>query len=388
MSLKHRLQVRFVLLSVTALIILQVLIVGLSIGRNYHQITQRADRMISLILSQTQSPEIYDARYFYVSYDSNSHFINTDTSHTLWVTSVQAKEYGDKVITERSDQGYIGNYRYYINRGNHVSQIIFLSRILPLESFYNNVRSLILVSSICIFMMAFILSLISGKVVTPIVNNRQKQKEFITSASHELKTPLTVINADAQLLELEIGENEWLTDIMVQIDRMTQMTHRLVYLARCEEQSGRIVKIDFPISDIAQETAESYKSIATKYQKDYEIIIEPHINYCGDENAIRELMTALLDNAFKYSIVHGAIRVELKSIHHGICFQVDNTIDPKQAEDMTRFTDRFYRSQTVNKVKGFGIGLSVAQAVCESHKGYLKIKRIKEDGIRISAVFR
>ncbi|WP_295253674.1 HAMP domain-containing sensor histidine kinase [uncultured Catenibacterium sp.] len=388
MSLKHKLQIRFVLLSVTSLVILQVLIVGLSIVRNYHQITERADRMISLILSSTQSPEIYDVRYFYVTYDSNNQFINTDTTHTLWITSDQAKEYGNNVITKSDNEGYIGNYRYYVERGNNQTQIIFLSRILPLEAFRNNARSLILVSSICIVVMAFILALISGKVVAPIVNNRQKQKEFITSASHELKTPLTVINADAQLLELEIGENEWLTDIVRQIDRMTQMTHRLVYLARCEEQNGRTAKIDFPISDIAQETAESYKSIATKSHKNYEINIEPHITYCGDENAIRELLTALLDNAFKYSTAQGTIKVLLKSIHHGIYFQIENTIDPKQAEDIDHFSHRFYRSQTGNNVEGFGIGLSVAQAVCTLHKGKLTIKRSKENVIRISAVLK
>lgn len=109
-----------------------------------------------------------------------------------------------------------------------------------MEAFRNNTETLILVSVGGIAVMAIVLTILSAKVVSPLVKNHQRQKEFITSASHELKTPLTVIHADAQLLESEIGENEWLSDIIKQTTNMTEMTHKLVCLARAEEQ-GKII---------------------------------------------------------------------------------------------------------------------------------------------------
>ena len=231
------------------------------------------------------------------------------------------------------------------------------------------------------------LVIISGKVVSPIVKNREKQKQFITSASHELKTPLTVIHADAQLLESDIGENEWLTDIIRQTDRMTEMTHRLVYLSRVEEQNEPFVKIDFPISDLAEEVAQSYRAVAQNQGKEYSVDIRKGLTCCGDEKAIRELMTALLDNAFKYSTADGHIGVKLYSDKHGLIFSVENTVSDIDSAQTKKFTERFYRSDTSDKVKGFGIGLSIARAVAEGHKGKLSVS-LDNDVITTSALFK
>lgn len=236
--------------------------------------------------------------------------------------------------------------------------------------------------------MTVILISVSGKVVEPIVKNRQKQKEFITSASHELKTPLTVIHADAQLLESEIGENEWLSDIIKQTRYMTEMTHRLVYLARAEEQDENFIKIAFPISDVAQDVAESCFAVAHNCGKNYEVKVQKGITYCGDEKAIREMMSALLDNAFKYCTADGTIKVILTAEGHTVRFSVENTVSQINPDQLANFTDRFYRKDTSDKVKGFGIGLSVAQAVAEAHKGKLTVELPKNDIINITAVLK
>lgn len=236
--------------------------------------------------------------------------------------------------------------------------------------------------------MTAILIAVSGKVVEPIVKNRQKQKEFITSASHELKTPLTVIHADAQLLETDIGENEWLTDIIKQTNYMTEMTNRLVYLARAEEQEQNFVKIDFPISDLAEDIAVTYFAVAQSSGKKYKSDIAKNITYCGDEKAIRELMTALLDNAFKYSTSGGLITVTLASEGRGVRFAVENTVSQINPEQLASFTERFFRTDTSDKVKGFGIGLSIAKAVAEAHKGKLTVELPKENVIKITAVLK
>lgn len=291
--LKRRLQVRFVLLSVLALIVLQTAIVTFSICRSYRQMTLRAD---TIIKSLETAAEADDARYFKVTFDLEARSFDFDLEHTSLVTRPLATEFAKKVIADKSEKGYIEGYRYLVRREAGIVKITFLSRIVATESFRSNARSLILISLSGIAVMAVTLTVVFGAVVTPLVRNRQKQKEFITSASHGLKTPLTVINADAQLLKSEIGENEWLTDIMKQTAEMTELTHRLVYLARAEEQDEKMKKIIFPISDVAEDVTGSFRSVAENTGKSFDVSIDGGISYCGDEKAIRELLTVLLDN--------------------------------------------------------------------------------------------
>ena len=215
-SMKKRLQIRFVLISVTALLVLQSLIVAFSIAENYRHITVQSDRLIMLTATSPESSETADARYFSVTYNFQNKTFEADLSHIALVTRAQAADYAKKVIDSKSDKGYIDDFRYLVRRDKDSIQVTFLSRAVALDYFRSNSTSLIVISLIGIAAMTAILIAVSGKIVEPIVKNRQKQKEFITSASHELKTPLTVIHADAQLLETDIGENEWLTDIIKQ----------------------------------------------------------------------------------------------------------------------------------------------------------------------------
>ena len=383
--LKRRLQVRFVLLSVLALLVLQTAIVTFSICRSYRQMTLRAD---TIIKSLETAAEADDARYFKVTFDLEARAFDFDLEHTSLVTRPLATELAKKVIADKSEKGYIEGYRYLVRCEASIIKITFLSRIVATESFRSNARSLILISLSGITVMAVFLTAISGAVVTPLVRNRQKQKEFITSASHGLKTPLTVINADAQLLESEIGENEWLTDIMKQTSEMTELTHRLVYLARAEEQDEKMKKIIFPISDVAEDVASSFRSVAENTGKRFDVSIDGGISYCGDEKAIRELLTVLLDNAFKYSPVGGSVRLTLSAEGHGVKISTENDAVGISEENIGKLSGRFYRADTSDKIKGFGIGLSIAKAVAENHKGKLSFELTKPDKIKITAILK
>lgn len=387
-TMKRRLQIQFVLLSVAALVTLQMLIVGFSISLNYQQITVNADRIILLVDTHPDSPEIGDARYFRVTYNLENKTFETDLAHTSLVTHTVAMEYAKEVIDNKSTSGYVEHYRYLVRRGKDGIRITFLSRYEAVTGFQDNAATLIMISIGGIVVMAGILTIASAAVVAPVVKNHQKQKEFITSASHELKTPLTVIHADAQLLESEIGDNEWLSDIIKQTVNMAEMTHRLVYLARAEEQNNHFTKIVFPISDVAEDVADSYRSVAQNSGKGYTLEIQTGLSYCGDEKAIRELVTVLIDNAFKYSTDGGNITVKLSAVGRNIRFIVENTvlgIDPKKLQN---FTERFYRTDTSDKIKGFGIGLSLAQAVAQAHKGKLTVSLPKENMIQISVILK
>ena len=382
--IKRRLQIRFVLISSAALIILLGVIAGTSIWLNYRQIFTTADRLIVLTDTNPDSPELEGARYFSVKYSMNDKSIETDLTHTSIMTEKTAAEYARTILNDKTDKGFIDSYRYLVRRRPGEIKITFLSRKAALTMFENNKSTLLIVSGIMCLLMIGLLSAVSGAVVSPLVKNREKQKEFITSASHEMKTPLTVINADAQLLESEIGENKWLSDIMKQTKTMTEMTHRLVYLSRTEEKENHFVKIDFPISDLADEIADSFHSVSQNEGKTFSADIEKGISYCGDEKAIREMITALIDNAFKYSTGNGDITIRLFADGHGIIFVAENNVSDITKEEIEKLSERFFRANTSSKIKGFGIGLSVVNAVAKAHKGKMTAELLGKNRIRFT----
>ena len=279
MKLKHRLQIRFVLLAALALLVTQVLIVGMSLNLSYQKMCLRADE---LILQISKDPAAAgDVRYFKVTKAGDT--VEADVSHTALVTRQKAVACAQQVLSSGKSRGYLDDYRFLVHRGEKEISITFLSSIITHRAFQKNAALLIEVSLGGVAMMTLFLSLISARVVEPLVKNREKQKEFITSASHALKTPVTVVQADAQMLELETGESEWLSDILLQAKRMTDMTQRLVYLSRLEEQEKKMEKMNFPLSDALRQVCESFRGIATGSGKHFQVNITPGIAFCGED---------------------------------------------------------------------------------------------------------
>ena len=162
----------------------------------------------------------------------------------------------------------------------------------------------------------------SARIIKPFSDNYEKQKRFITDAGHELKTPLTIIEADTEVLEMDFGENEWLQDIQGQTKRLADLTNTLVMLSRMEEGTNRDMKIELPLSDIVEEVCHAFQAPARIQNKTLDNAIEPMISIKGDEKAIRGLITILLDNAVKYTNENGQISVSLekKKPYLPVCF--------------------------------------------------------------------
>ena len=387
-KIKRRLQLRFVLLSLAAILFLQAIVVGLSVYRNYNQMNLRADKLITLIETDPDSDDLGDVRYFTVGYDRDDGSFDVDLTHTTLVRRKNAIGYARRALDSRKESGYDGNFRFHAVRSPDYIEYTFLSRRTNVESFRSTTHSLVLTSLIGTAIMTALLAAVSDAVVKPLVRNRQKQQEFITAASHELKTPLTVIGADAQLLEEEVGASEWLTDIQKQVQHMTELTHRLVLLARSDEQGQNVGRIEFPISDVAEDVTDSFRALAQNGGKTLETNIEKNLTYNGDEKSIRELMSILLDNAFKYSSENGTICVTLSGELRGVRFAVENSVDHIDEAEAKKFTERFYRAENSSGVRGYGIGLSVAKAVSENHRGKLIVKVVDERHVRITADLR
>lgn len=385
-SMKRTLQVRFVLLSTLAAAMLLALVVTISLLRSYGSICDRADHLIDTILEDPNSQEIGDARYFTVLLSPGGSGFSADLSHTSQLREKTAGGYAKQVMNSGKDSGFLEGWRYRVTRDVEGIHILFLSRKLPLEMFRDTREMLILVALGGTVLAGVVLTLVSGQVVAPLVEANEKQKAFITAASHELKTPLAVISADAQLLEMELEGNEWIKDIQSQTQRLTDMTRNLVYLSRCDEGIRQGSFIAFPISDVAEDVSVSYQNLAESKGIPFRLSIQPDLSCTGDEEALRQLMTILLDNAFRYCAIGGSIQMVLEEKQRKIHFSVTNSARNVAKEELSHFTDRFYRGSTSAGIPGSGLGLSIALAICQRHKGKLQVTSPTGENIRVTAV--
>ena len=387
----RRLRIQFVLIAVAAIVIMQCIIIYISVNRVYNKMVSKSDMLAEAVYKNSQNSEEndgsdIDARYFYVILDENNNVKNINNTYNRSVRPKQAVKYYRDVLSQNKTTGFYNGYRYKIYNDENIITAVFILRQGQISDVKKTAKYLIMASLAGIAAMFVLLIFISKRMVMPIARSYRKQKEFITSASHELKTPLTVIRADVDILQMDDENNEWINDIKVQAENLTEMTNSLVSLARMDERSGHIVKVEFPISELAEDITHSYNAVAIEQQKKFTYNIEPGITCCGDSSSIRQLFTILLDNAFKYSSDCGKIDFSLKKSGNNIIIQVKNDVDYIEENQTQRMFDRFYRSDaTASKVKGYGLGLSIAQAVVAEHKGNINAKAAGEHEIVINA---
>lgn len=207
--------------------------------------------------------------------------------------------------------------------------------------------------------------------MAPIADSYKKQKRFISDAGHEIKTPLTIINANVDLLESE-GEKEELADIRQQTERLTELTNELIMLSKMEESEQTLQKIDIPLSDLVAETAASFRAPAAARGLSFTAEVTPGITANASPDAVRHLVSLLMENAVKYSPDGGEIRLKLTAQRRAAVLTVFNTTENDvDGNDLPHVFDRFYRADTSrnSQTGGHGIGLSIAKAIVDAHGG-------------------
>ena len=319
-------------------------------------------------------------RFFIVRVDDTGDAAYISMDFIASVDEDSAAEYAEKALSKKSDKGYIGNYRYLKADSDDATVIIFLNASRELQ-IAKSLRDLSIVISVLSLTLVFILVvLISKKAIKPIENNIKQQKQFITDASHELKTPLTSISTSLDVITAEHGEDEWTDNIKKQTSRMTKLVSELVTLSRLDEDLPLPNKEQFSLSNAAWETVDIYQSQAKGRGKKMSIDIAENVEIYGDKSAVQQMLSVLLDNAVRYSNDEGEIRFSVYSKKNKARIEVFNTCDYDTPPDVNRLFDRFYRpdSSRNSETGGTGVGLAIARAVAESHGG--TIKAICPDG--------
>ena len=318
------------------------------------------------------SPEMpFETRYFTVTLDSNANATEINTGKIAAVSSSAAEAYARKLYEENRESGFIENYKYArINKDGNV-MYIFLDVGRELDAFYSFLTASIVISlagSMLVFIMVLIFSSIA---VRPVAQSYDKQKRFITDASHEIKTPLAIIDANAEVIEMIDGENEWTQSIRKQIKRLTALTEKLVYLSRMDEDGYKMQMESFDISQAAEDMTELFKTSSKARGITLKAETEEGLNYYGNEASIRQLISIMLDNALKYTDENGVIEVKLKAAGKNRILTFYNTVEEIEKGKLDFLFERFYRldKSRNSETGGHGIGLSVAKAIVTAHNG-------------------
>ena len=219
-----------------------------------------------------------------------------------------------------------------------------------------------------------VMSRYSKKLVRPFVENDEKQKQFITNASHELKTPLAVISANNEMAEAISGKTKWTESTRRQVKRLQTLIEDLVVLARLDEMK-EFALTDTDLSAIVNETAEPFRSVVESSGRQFQCNIDPNVHAHTEKRAFQQVTTILLDNATKYCDKSGTVAVSLSANGKVAVLTVSNSYAEGKNVDTSRFFERFYRQdESHNSGKsGFGIGLSMAKEITERMKGKLKV---------------
>ena len=285
-----------------------------------------------------------------------------------------------QALEKGKTSGFIGSYRFLKVETNVGNLILFLNCQRELDSYESFVKNSVLISIGVILSVLVLIILVSKRVIAPIQETYLKQKQFITGASHELKTPLAIISSNADVLEMMNGDSKWTTNIHNQVDRLTSLVNSLVVFSRMEEKDT-VERTSFDLTETLKSRIEDFDELAN-FQKKYIVTdIDENLNYYGEKDSIIQLMDILLENAIKYAPEDSDILVKLNKNRKYATLKVSNKANVKKG-DLSKVFDRFYRldESRNSAIKGYGIGLSMAQLIAEKHKETIQAYA-PEDGI-------
>ena len=285
-----------------------------------------------------------------------------------------------EALKEGKTSGFIGSYRFLKAETNVGNLILFLNCQRELDSQHSFEKNSLLISIGVIASVFVLIVLISKRVIAPIQETYIKQKQFITGASHELKTPLAIISSNADVLEMMNGDSKWTQNIHNQVDRLTSLVNSLVVFSRMEEKDT-VERTRFDLTNALESRIEDFNELANFQKKNIVTDIDPDLYYFGEEASIVQLMDILLENAIKYAPEDSSISVSLKKNRKYAILKVSNKAEDKKG-DLSKVFERFYRldESRNSAIKGYGIGLSMAQLIAEKHKETIRAYA-PEDGI-------
>lgn len=404
----YRLQRKFILISTVSVLLVIALIFGVMLILNISSMNKNMDILADRVSEgggrfsgsfgkmmpsdkkmprneqnfEFITPETpFATRHFTVFFDKSGEVTGTNTESIYAITDETAIKYAEKVIDGDNERGWISNYRYKVFSTETECGVVFVDGSMNRAALMQSMSIAGAVLLGCAALVLILIFLLSKKAVKPIAESYEKQKQFVTDANHELKTPLTLILANLDIAEAELGKNEWLDDIRSEGYRMTELVEQLVDLSRMDEEDRSMNVTKVPFGALVADTVSEFESLAKDREKSLTASIDKAVTYTGDEALLRRLVGILMDNAIKYCDQGGEISVRLHRSRR-IVLTIENTYSAVGEIELNRLFDRFYRADKARKfIGGYGVGLSMAKAIVEKHKG--EITAYKKDNTHI-----
>lgn len=302
------------------------------------------------------------------------------------MTEETAQDYITHILHNKNKSGMADNYSFFTEQKTNGTMIVLTDKGAEINMMNKLKRTTFIVGIISIVILSVAAYFLSGLIVRPLKETFEKQKRFISDASHELKTPLTVISANADVLSGELGYNKWLNYIQDQTDRMNVLVNDLLSLTRLENKTTDFIQTEFNLSQAVTNTALPFECQAFEANKNFVLNIEENIFTAGSEQHIKQMAGIFIDNALKYSKENGTVRVSLTTKDGKPVFSVYNTGTGVKESEKYKIFERFYRSdESRNRATGgYGLGLAIAKSIIDKHK--FKIEVENEEGKSICFV--
>ena len=404
-----RLQWRFIRITMgSTLAVLLLLLAAINL-LNYWDFQRNADAMLRLIADnngrlpeygQVAAGELRPApglpfteetpfftRFFVVRGDGNHRVVDVQMEQIAAVSRSDAEGYYRQAVERGGGSGFCGSYRYLLRAENGGEVAVFLNCERDLDAVYTFLGISASVAAVAYGAVFLLVYVFSKRAIRPILRSWEQQKQFITDAGHELKTPLTIISTSADVLDAESPGNEWVASIRRQAGRMAGLIANLITLSRLDEEGTPLCRDTFVLSEAVWDVAAQYRAVAEARGKQLHLDIQDDIPFRGDAAAVEQMLSLLLDNAVKYADEGSAIRLRLRR-ERGILLEIGNACRLPPDLDPERLFDRFYRVDPARSQEsgGSGIGLAVARAIAERHGGSLRAET-SEGFIRFLAAF-
>lgn len=282
----------------------------------------------------------------------------------------------DYVLEKGKTDGWYGSLQYFRKDYDRGTLVVFSDRSAEQLLLHKVLLVSILVFLLMEGVVFFLTMLLTKRAMRPMQETFERQRQFISDAGHELKTPLTIISANVDILHDEIGENKWLSYIQSQTERMRVLVGEMMNLTKLEMGDKEKDFVDFSLSEAVSGAALPFEGQAFEQEKQLELEIQEDISYHGNPDQIKQLVGIFMDNALKYSKEHGEIRVTLQQVQNKKTLKVYNTGKGIPESEKEKIFQRFYRSDAsrARATGGYGLGLSIAQSIADAHKIRIQVE--------------
>ena len=401
-----RLQRKFVVIAMGSLTLIMFIIIGAINAVNLYHMDRMTDGVIYMIADNeggfpkfdpTRPPPAFrfrfefqftpqtsfEPRHFSAIISESGAIISVDTSYIASISKEDALVFVEEIVAVNKTKGYRDGYKYRIIQKPYGAMAVVLDCRIHLQS-ANILLVISCVTVLCSIGLMFILvSALSKRAMRPAQISIEKQKQFITDAGHEIKTPLTIISSNADVLELTYGKSEWITSIHNQTARLDNLVKKLLTLSKMEEKTATQIHKEFDLSGLVRDVVTAFQPMAYSHGKSIICDTFSCLMFCGDEDEIRHMVSILLENAIIYGAGDGNIQIKLSRQVKKTILEMRNSLDEPPVDDPDQLFDRFFRADCSRsrETGGYGLGLSIARAITQAHKGDLTA--VYENGKRV-----